>query len=63
MIRRAVRELARNVNALIVLVGFVMLECGVAVQWSRSVASIVGGCLLLAVGSWPYLMASMTRKP
>lgn len=55
MIRRFAREVASNVNAVLVLGGFVALEWGVAAQWSGAVAGIVGGVVLMAAGSWPYL--------
>lgn len=53
--RRVVREVAGNVNAVLVLGGFAALEWGVSQQWSDAVASIVGGVVLMAAGSWPYL--------
>lgn len=52
--------LAQNVNAVLVLVGFVAMETGIARQWSWPVAAIVGGGLLMAAGSWPYVRK---RKP
>lgn len=45
---------------LLVLLGFVSLEVGIAVQWSASLAAIVGGLVLMLMGSWPYL--SLTRR-
>lgn len=56
------RELLRNLNALLVLIGFVSLEVGIAVQWSGSVAAIVAGVLLMLLGSWPYLVKTVRKK-
>jgi len=53
--RRFAREVAGNINAVLVLGGFVALEWGVAAQWSGAIAAIVGGVVLMAAGSWPYL--------
>jgi len=53
--RRFVREVASNINAVLVLGGFVALEWGMAVQWSGAIAAIVGGGVLMVAGSWPYL--------
>lgn len=61
MMRRALREVAGNANAVLVLGGFVALEWGTAVQWSGAIAAIVGGAVLMAAGSWPYLTPK--RKP
>jgi len=59
--RRFAREVAGNINAVLVLGGFVALEWGVAAQWSGAIAAIVGGVVLMAAGSWPYLTPK--RKP
>ena len=53
--------MAGNVNAVLVLGGFVALEWGVAAQWSGAIAAIVGGVVLMVAGSWPYLRPQ--RKP
>lgn len=46
----------QNVNTAIVLVGFASLLTGIASLWSAAVAAIVGGTVLMAAGSWPYLV-------
>lgn len=56
------RELLRNLNALLVLIGFVSLEAGIAAHWSGSVAAIVAGVLLMLIGSWPYLVKTLRKK-
>jgi uncharacterized membrane protein len=50
-----------NLNAGIVLVGFVALEAGIA-QWSGALAAVIGGGLLMALGSWPYLIVTLRRR-
>ncbi len=52
---RFVLTAARNINAVLVLAGFVAVLWGVAAQWSAPVASIVGGAVLMGTGFWPYL--------
>lgn len=56
------RLLARNLNALLVLVGFVALETGVTRHWSGPIAAIVGGALLMAAGCWPYVTRSSGKR-
>lgn len=53
--RRIAAGVAGNINAVLVLGGFIALEWGVAAQWSVPVSAIVGGVVLMAAGSWPYL--------
>lgn len=53
--------LSQNLNAVLVLAGFVALEAGIAAQWSGAVASIIGGAVVMLVGSWPYVRPM--RKP
>lgn len=55
------RLLLENLNAVIVLAGFVALEVGIAWQWSSAVAAIIGGGLVMLVGSLPYVR--LMRKP
>lgn len=52
---RALRLLLENVNAMIVLAGFVAFEWGIALHWSGAIAAMIGGAILMAVGTWPYL--------
>lgn len=47
--------LAENINAVLVLIGLILLVIGVAVQWSPSLAAIVAGMGLIAMGVWPYI--------
>ena len=54
--------LAENVNALLVLAGFVALESGIAVQWSGAVAAMTGGLIVMAGGSWPYLVRTLRKR-
>lgn len=60
MIKRLGAEIARNVNAVLVLGGFVAVLWGVAAQWSGAIAAIVGGVVLMVAGSWPYLRSKGT---
>lgn len=53
--KRLVVNAASNVNAVLVLGGFVAVVWGVAAEWSWPVASIVGGVVLMVTGFWPYL--------
>lgn len=46
--------LRENVNAAIVLGGFLSLEAGIALHWSGPVAAMVGGALLMMIGLVPY---------
>lgn len=57
------RALAQNGNAVVAGAGFVSLEVGVAALWSGAVAAIVAGVLLIGVGTWPYVVLSLRRKP
>ena len=56
------QELAANVNALLVLGGFVALEGGIAAAWSGALAAIVGGVVVMGVGSWPYLVRTWRKR-
>lgn len=56
------RELMRNLNAVLVLTGFVCLEAGIAVQWSGPVAAIVAGAVLMSIGSWPYVVRTLRKQ-
>lgn len=47
--------LRENVNAAIVLGGFLSLEAGIALHWSGPVAAMVAGALIMAAGLYPYL--------
>ena len=51
-----------NVNLVLVLVGFAALEAGVAMQWSRPIAAMVGGLVLMAGGAWPYLVRTLRKR-
>lgn len=51
----APKLLHENLNALVVFVGFVALEGGVAAYWSAALAAMVGGAVLMLLGAWPYL--------
>ena len=44
-----------NVHGLLVLVGFVALLVGLTLAVSGPVAAIVGGVVLMLVGSWRYV--------
>lgn len=55
------RLLLENVSGLLVLVGFVALEAGIAVHWSGPLAAIVGGPILMAVGAVPYVRRMRPR--
>ena len=53
---KASHLLAQNINAALVLVGFVALETGISRLWSWPVAAIVGGSMLMAAGAWAYVV-------
>lgn len=46
--------LLANVNALIFLAGFGVFVAGLA-AYSRPLAAVVAGGLLMLLGTWPYL--------
>jgi hypothetical protein len=50
--------LIENVNAVVLAIGFLALEVGIAAQWSPALAGVVGGVFLIACGSWPYVLKS-----
>lgn len=55
------KVLAQNVNALLVLAGFVALEIGVAAL-SGAAAWIAGGVILMAAGGWPYIVQTLRKR-
>lgn len=61
-VSRAAIVVLENVNALIVLAGFVALEAGLAARTSPAVAAIVGGGVLMVGGSWRYLAGSLRKR-
>jgi hypothetical protein len=54
--------LLENFHTLIVLVGFVAMEIGIALAWSGAGAAIVGGVILMLGGSWRYVAPSLWRR-
>jgi ascorbate-specific PTS system EIIC-type component UlaA len=44
-----------NLHGLIVLVGFIALLVGLTLAVSGPVAAMVGGVLVMALGSWRYV--------
>jgi hypothetical protein len=46
--------LGQHGNAVLFLVGFALFEAGLLI-YSRPLAAVVGGGLLMTIAAWPYL--------
>lgn len=57
MLTNALRQLAQNVNFVVVLCGFLWLYVGVS-GLSRPIANVIAGSLVMVAGAWPYLRMS-----
>lgn len=53
--------IAENINAVLVVAGFVSFGGGVAAQFGSAIAAIVGGVVVMALGSWPYVIRTLRR--
>jgi hypothetical protein len=51
-----------NLNALITMIGFVVLVLGVSMVWSGGVACLVAGSLLMLGGSWPFVVLTLRKR-
>jgi hypothetical protein len=56
------KTLLENVNGIAGLGGFLVLELGIATEWSLPIAAIAGGSLVMASAAWPYLVRMLRRN-